>query len=62
MVDGPHGSAIGPNAFVFEKGRFRLLSEFGPAFTNATAINDAGQVAGDLDKENAAGSEPGHRD
>jgi uncharacterized membrane protein len=60
MVDGPHGSPIGPNAFVYEKGRIRLLDEFGPAFTNATAINDAGQVTGDLDKEDAA--EANHRD
>ena len=52
MIDGPHGSATGPHAFVYEKGRLRLLNEFGPALTSATAINDAGQVAGDLDKEN----------
>jgi uncharacterized membrane protein len=51
MVDGPHGLEIGPNAFVYEKGRLRLLDECGPAFTDATAINDAGQVAGDLDKD-----------
>jgi uncharacterized membrane protein len=51
MVDGPAGSTIGPNAFVYEKGRFRVIDECGPAFTSATAINDAGQVAGVLDKE-----------
>lgn len=54
MIDGPHGSATGPNAFVYEKGRLRLLNEFGSAFTSATAINDAGQVAGDLDKEDVS--------
>ena len=46
MVDGPNGSPIGPNAFVYEKGRLRIINECGPAFTIATAINDAGQVAG----------------
>jgi hypothetical protein len=32
-------------------GRLRVLDECGPAFTGATAINDSGQVAGVLDKE-----------
>jgi uncharacterized membrane protein len=59
MVDGPNGSPIGPNAFVYEKGRLRIINEFGPAFTIATAINDAGQVAGVLDKEDAAGADAG---
>jgi uncharacterized membrane protein len=53
MVDGPAGSAIGPNAFVYEKGRFRVIDECGPDFTSATAINDAGQVAGVLEKDDA---------
>jgi probable HAF family extracellular repeat protein len=57
MVDGPSGSAFGPNAFVYENGRFRVIDECGPAFTSATAINDAGQVAGVLDKEDAAGAD-----
>ena len=57
MVDGPGGSAIGPNAFVYEKGRLRVIDECGAAFTIATAINDAGQVAGVLDKEDAAGAD-----
>jgi probable HAF family extracellular repeat protein len=57
MADGPRGSAVGPNAFVYEKGRLRLIDECGPAFTSATAINDAGQVAGVLDKEDAAGAD-----
>ena len=57
MVDGPNGSAIGPNAFVYEKGRLRVIDECGAAFTSATAINDAGQVAGVLDKEDAAGAD-----
>ena len=51
MVDGPGGSHIGPNAFVFEKGRFRLLDEAGPAFVSATAINDRGQITGVFEKE-----------
>jgi probable HAF family extracellular repeat protein len=54
MVDGPAGSPIGPNAFVYENGRLRVITECGPTFTSATAINDAGQVAGVLDKEDAA--------
>jgi hypothetical protein len=57
MVDGPNGSPIGPNAFVYEKGRLRVIDECGPALTIATAINDAGQVAGVLDKEDAAGAD-----
>jgi probable HAF family extracellular repeat protein len=56
-IDGPGGSDIGPNAFVYEKGRLRVLSECGPALVGATAINDAGQVAGILDKEDAAGAD-----
>jgi uncharacterized membrane protein len=51
MVDGPNGSEIGPNAFVYERGRLRLLDEAGPDFTAATAINNHGQVAGVLEKE-----------
>ncbi len=51
MIDGPGGSKIGPNAFVYESGRLRLLDEAGPDFTVATAINDQGQVAGVLEKE-----------
>jgi uncharacterized membrane protein len=51
MIDGPSGSPIGPNAFVYEKGRVRVINECGPAFTSATAINDAGQVAGVVDNE-----------
>ena len=50
MVDGPAGSKIGPNAFVFEGGRLRLLDEGGPSFTYATAINDNGQVAGVMEE------------
>jgi hypothetical protein len=51
MVDGPNGSEIGPDAFVYEEGRLRLIDEGGPAFTAATAINDQGQVAGVMEKE-----------
>jgi uncharacterized membrane protein len=51
MIDGPAGSKIGPNAFVNEAGRLRVLDEAGLGFTTATAINDQGQVAGVLEKE-----------
>jgi hypothetical protein len=51
IVDGPSGSVKSPKAFVYSMGRLRVLDECGPAFTDATAINDAGQVAGALDKE-----------
>ena len=51
MVDGPGGSKIGPDAFVYEAGRLRLINDGGPYFSSATAINDRGQVAGILDKD-----------
>jgi hypothetical protein len=54
MIDGPAGSKIGPNAFVYEAGKLRALDEAGPDFTDATAINDHGQVAGVLEKEEEA--------
>jgi uncharacterized membrane protein len=50
MVDGPGGSKIGPDAFIYAGGRLRLLDEGGPSFGSATAINDRGQVAGVLEK------------
>jgi uncharacterized membrane protein len=51
MVDGPYGSEVGPNAFVYQRGRLRLIDEGGPTFTAAVAINDQGQVAGVMEKE-----------
>ncbi|WZO98276.1 HAF repeat-containing protein [Isosphaeraceae bacterium EP7] len=51
MIDGPRGSDVGPNAFVYIGGRLRILVECGPDFVTATAINDQNQVAGVLDKE-----------
>ena len=51
MVDGPNGSKIGPNAFAYKNGRLRLIDEGGPFFTAATCINDRGQVAGVVEKE-----------
>jgi len=51
VIDGPHGSEIGPKAFVYENGRLRTLDECGPDFVWATAINDKGQVAGVVEKE-----------
>ncbi len=53
MIDGPAGSPVSPRAFVFEDGRLRILDEGGPNFVAATAINDAGQVAGAFEKEEA---------
>lgn len=51
MIDGPHGTEIGPKAFVYENGRLRTLDECGPDLVWATAINDKGQVAGVVEKE-----------
>jgi len=51
LVDGPGGSNIGPNAFVYAGGRLRILDEGGPTFGSATAINDRGQVTGILEKK-----------
>jgi probable HAF family extracellular repeat protein len=50
MIDGPGGSTIGPNAFVYSNGRLRIITEGGPDFTSAVAINDHGQVTGVLEK------------
>jgi probable HAF family extracellular repeat protein len=50
IVDGPNGSQTGPNAFVYEDGRLRILDEGGPNFTSATAINDRGDIAGIMEK------------
>jgi uncharacterized membrane protein len=52
MLDGPNASReFTPHAFVYEKGRLRILLEGGPNFVAATAINDAGQVAGVFEKD-----------
>jgi uncharacterized membrane protein len=58
QMDGPGGSQIGPNAFVYENGRLRVLAEGGKQFTAATAINDHGQVAGvfEEDEDEAPGA------
>ncbi len=64
MVDGPHGSKLGPHAFIYERstGRFQLIVEASPTLTAATAINDRRQVAGVFEKEvedePAAAAEP----
>ncbi len=58
MVDGPAGGKIGPDAFVHEGQRLRILDEWGPSFASATAINDRGQVAGVLEKK--TDEEPAH--
>jgi uncharacterized membrane protein len=51
MIDGPAGGKLGPNAFVYDGERLRILDEAGPNFASATAINDRGQVAGVLEKK-----------
>ncbi len=51
MIDGPHGSKTGPHAFVYENGRLRILTEGGPNFVSATAINDHGQITGTMEKD-----------
>ena len=51
MADGPGGSDVGPDAFVYEAGRLRLINEGGTFFSSATAINDHGQVTGVFEKE-----------
>jgi hypothetical protein len=50
MVDGPGGSSIGPNGFVYEQDRLRLIDEGGSRFASATAINNHGQIAGVLEE------------
>ena len=45
----------GLDAFLYEAGRLRLIDEGGPAFTAATAINDRGEVAGVLEKDDEPG-------
>lgn len=57
MIDGDAGSPVSPHAFVFEDDQLRILAEGGPNFTGATAINAAGQVSGNFEKEEVA--EPG---
>lgn len=51
LIDGPRGTEVGPKAFIFENGRLRTLDECGPDLVWATAINDKGQVAGVVEKE-----------
>jgi uncharacterized membrane protein len=51
MLDGPHGSKIGPSAFLYEGGKVRVIDEGGPLFDSATAINDRGQIAGVLEEK-----------
>ncbi|WP_152050877.1 HAF repeat-containing protein [Tautonia marina] len=51
MIDGPAGSEIGPDPFVYQSGTLRRIDEGGPMFSSATAINDQGQVAGILESD-----------
>lgn len=62
LIDGPGGSKIGPNAFVYKGGRIRIITEGGPNLTSAADINDGGQVVGVFEKpeeeEESARAEP----
>ncbi|MDG3006046.1 HAF repeat-containing protein [Paludisphaera mucosa] len=51
QIDGPHGQLPGPRAFLYRDGKLRIIDECGPDFVWATAVNDQGQVAGVLEKE-----------
>lgn len=62
MIDGPGGSRTGPRGFVYESGKLRILEEGGPWFAAATAINDRGQVAGVLEREEEEEPAPPARD
>jgi uncharacterized membrane protein len=59
MIDGPGGSKVGPNAFVYEQGQIRLLDEGGPTFASAQAINDHRQITGVFEKEEDDEHHPG---
>ncbi len=50
-ADGPGGSDLGPRAFVWADGKFRFLDEFRSIMSSATAINDAGQISGIIEKD-----------
>lgn len=54
-VDGPRGSHVGPDPFIHEGGKVRLLTELGPMCASATAINDQGQVAGVVESKEEEG-------
>lgn len=59
MIDGPGGSQIGPNAFAYENGRIRIITQGKLPLTEATAINDKGQVAGVLEQDDEPVPPPG---
>jgi hypothetical protein len=46
---GEHG--LEPRAFIYEKGKMRLIDEGGPNFTSANAINNARQVTGTFERD-----------
>jgi len=50
-LDGPNGSPIGPNGFAFSVGKLRVLTQDKLPFTGATAINDRGQVVGNVEQD-----------
>jgi uncharacterized membrane protein len=59
MIDGPNGSKTGPNAFAYEKGKVRIITQGKLPLTAATAINDRGQVAGVLEQDDEPAPPPG---
>jgi uncharacterized membrane protein len=54
LISGPSGPTHAPKGFVYFRGQLRLLDEAGPNFSGATAINDKGQVAGVMEKDDEA--------
>lgn len=59
IIDGPHGSPIGPNGFVWSGGRLQIIVQGGPYFSSATGINDHGQIIGVVQKEDEEEPKPG---
>lgn len=55
LIDGPYGSKIGPKGFVYENGRVRIITEGGPNFSGASAVNDNGQITGTMEKDEDEG-------
>ena len=51
LIDGLHGTEFGPRGFVYENGRLRIITEGGPNFAGASAINDNGQITGTMEAD-----------
>ena len=58
LTDGPHGSDVGPNGFIYANGKTRIIGEGGPFFSSATGINDRGQIIGVVQKEEEEVAKP----